>query len=160
MRTEYALTTYTLYMSKETNFFSLILLLFTLLTVGWVVTSFRLPQTAYVASLADAGEDFDQAPQLTVLHTYTSGEHIFSGTVDISSCDNFLTSLGISSTSHTGLDLSLGVSSTPACSFDTIISQPFSVSFTPNDNSTPRLERVLINGKEVRFNVREQGSNH
>ncbi len=94
-------------------------------------------------------------PALTIWHSFQDGEHTFSGTMDISSCDSFLTSLAISDASHEGLDLSLGVSSSDSCSFDTKISQPFTVSFSPTDKAIPNLERVLVNGVDVRFTVLE-----
>jgi hypothetical protein len=152
-------------MLKEVGAFSLIIFLFVILAAWWAVSSFeptRL-QGSNSNTVADTihGSQPDsevvQAQPITIYHSNQHGSEVYSGSVTIPSCDEFLT--GISATGRTPAHLRLSFTvSKPSqqCQNSGMSSVPFTVSFSSEKNDTrPILDSVHVNNAAATFSLIE-----
>ena len=146
-------------MSKETSSFSLIIFLFIILTAWWAVSSFKIPQRPPAVTIQVPLPDVAHTkPPLQVAHSFIKGVHSYTGSMNISSCDNFLTGVSVTAgtASHVQLTFNIFPGKSSCYPLSSLVSEPFAVSFSANKfTNKPVLDSVFINNAAAAFLVTE-----
>lgn len=145
-------------MLKEVGAFSLIIFLFVILAAWWAVSSFKPlhPSTSNYSSVA-GGRELVHLDPITIYHSQLKGSEVYSGSVTIPSCDEFLTGISASGQAPAHLHLSFQVTKASVpCQTPGVSPIPFNVSFSSSKNSAkPILDSVDVNNAAATFSIVE-----
>ena len=150
-------------MAKETSAFSLIIFLFIILAAWWAVSSFKVHR-ATPTPAATRATSVDNAYNVTgpinIYHAASKdGSDVYSGSLTIPSCDEFLTAVSALGSQPARIRLSFTISRPSSACADqesTQLSVPFSVTFSSNKSSkTPVVDSVKVNNEAAAFSIVE-----
>lgn len=150
-------------MKKEIGAFSLIIFLFVIVVTWWAVSSLKMPQVHQqpVALAADGtvvDEDYALVGPIQLFHSTSKGAEVYNGSLNIPSCDNYMTGISASGSQEPHLKLSFTIShEAQGCtSAPATVSVPFSVTFSSSKASQkPVVDSVNINNMAAAFSVVE-----
>lgn len=146
-------------MLKEVGAFSLIIFLFVILAAWWAVSSFQPfhSSVATVHSTSGSDSEFVHLNPITIYHSQLKGSEVYSGSVTIPACDEFLTGISASGQAPAHLRLSFKVTkATEPCPTPGVSPIPFNVSFSSSKSSAkPILDSVDVNNAAATFSIVE-----
>lgn len=140
-------------MTKEVHAFSLIIFLFVVLAAWWALFAFETPTQSQIAY----NNAFVPQGPITIYHSNAQGSEVYSGSLNVPNCAQFLTGISTIGQAPTHLHLALTISkSANPCQVPNTDSQvPFTVSFSSNSNVKPILDSVKVNNAAAAFTVVE-----
>ena len=102
-------------MLKEVGAFSLIIFLFVILAAWWAVSSFQPPHQPRTSAPAVVEKNvvFSSKGPITIYHSKNNGSEVYTGSVTIASCEEFLTGISASGGEPAHLRLSFTISKSP-----------------------------------------------
>ncbi len=146
-------------MSKETSAFSIIIFLFIILVAWWAVSSFKIPQhTAATLQHSTLDGSFLAQRPVSIFHASVHGIEMYSGAMNIPSCDDFLSGITASNGAPARLRLIFTITRPiGGCDNSThFVSVPFSVTYSSTQEvHKPILDSVKINNEAAAFSVVE-----
>lgn len=138
-------------MEKKVGSLSLIFLLLALLLAWWAVSALHLYGNEVTA--ATVGMYTSQDP-LSIKRSFSRGTETYSGSLQLSDCQNLQTNIAASGVNPAHLQLSLVViPATTPCTSSAVSAAPFAVSVSTQITNTTILDSVLINNTAAAFLV-------
>ena len=154
-------------MKKEVAAFTFIIFGFVVLVTWWAVSAFQIPPEANQIQIATnhAVSDVDDRYALTapvqIYHTDSHGTNVYTGSLTIPSCDNFLTGISASGNQPAHLRLSFTITRQDAtCGAPSpTLAVPFSVTYSSTKSTKkPIVDGVDVNNTAAAFSVIESAT--
>ena len=141
-------------MEKKTGSLALIFLLIILLGLWWMLSIVHLNGTfAPVVRSTQQNTPVSPSAPISIKHTYSHGMENYSGSLQLSDCQDLATGVSASGVAPAHIKLLFTVTTPASCASRATDFAPFAISVSSSKGGNAVLDAVLVNNAAAAFSV-------